>query len=205
LLGACCCCAPITALKQVPLSTLCVHKQLECLESDGACCGFFAIELALLLQLVCGASDLILQMGIHSGSTPPTYMKGQLMALRSLSAAACHRSSHLSPLQVPLSTPSVLKQLEGLESGGAVALLDEEAAQQLGLATDEAGSGALAANAPLAVSVWRTRASLSVLVGKNECEQMADKLRNAQQQMKQQQGGKGKAAAVAAAAAAPGQ
>jgi hypothetical protein len=102
---------------------------------------------------------------------------------------------------VPLSTPSVLKQLEGLESGGAVALLDEEAAQQLGLATDEAGSGVLAANAPLAISVWRTRASLSVLVAKTECEQMADKVRNAQQQMqKQKQGGKGKAAAAAAAA-----
>eukprot|EP00882_Tetradesmus_deserticola_P032439 GHRQ01036824.1.p1 GENE.GHRQ01036824.1~~GHRQ01036824.1.p1 ORF type:complete len:162 (-),score=59.97 GHRQ01036824.1:9-494(-) len=97
--------------------------------------------------------------------------------------------------QVPLSTPSVLRQLEALESGGAVALLDEEAAQQLGLATDEAGSGALTANAPLAVSVWRTRASLSVLVAKNECEQMADKVRQAQQQQ-QQQGSKGKAAAV---------
>ncbi|KAF6251641.1 hypothetical protein COO60DRAFT_1644813 [Scenedesmus sp. NREL 46B-D3] len=98
---------------------------------------------------------------------------------------------------VPLSTPSVLRQLEALESGGAVAMLDEEAAQQLGLATDEAGSGALTANAPLAVSVWRTRASLSVLVAKVECEQMADKLRHAQQQMKQQQqqqGEKGKAA-----------
>jgi hypothetical protein len=83
----------------------------------------------------------------------------------------------------------VLKQLEALESGGAVALLDEQAAQQLGLATDEESSGALTANAPLAVSVWRTRASLSVLVAKNECEQMADKVRSAQQKMKQQQQG----------------
>ncbi|WIA32878.1 hypothetical protein OEZ86_006052 [Tetradesmus obliquus] len=104
--------------------------------------------------------------------------------------------------QVPLSTPSVLKQLEGLESGGAVALLDEEAAQQLGLAVDQAGSGALTANAPLAVSVWRTRASLSVLVAKNECEQMADKVRSAQQRMKQQQqGGKGAAKQAEAVAA----
>lgn len=83
-----------------------------------------------------------------------------------------------------------------------MALLDEEAAQQLGLALDQAGSGALTANAPLAVSVWRTRASLSVLVAKNECEQMADKVRSAQQRMKQQQqGGKGAAKQAEAVAA----
>eukprot|EP00879_Flechtneria_rotunda_P009555 GHRR01010001.1.p1 GENE.GHRR01010001.1~~GHRR01010001.1.p1 ORF type:complete len:901 (+),score=384.85 GHRR01010001.1:586-3288(+) len=88
--------------------------------------------------------------------------------------------------QAPLTTPAVVQQLDNVESGGAVALLDESAAKALGLATSE-DSGALAANAPLAISVWRTRASLSVLVAKNECEQLLDKIKAAMQKKGKQQ------------------
>jgi len=89
--------------------------------------------------------------------------------------------------QQPLSTPAVLKQLENAESGGAVAMLEEEAARKLGLATaDDQTSGALTVNAPLAISVWKTRASLSVLVAKPECEQFAEKIRGAMKRQEQQ-------------------
>lgn len=89
--------------------------------------------------------------------------------------------------QAPLTTPAVLTQLAAMESGGAVALLQEEDARKLGLAaTVDESAGALAVNAPLAISVWRTRASLSVLVAKNECEQLAEKVKGAQQKLGKQ-------------------
>jgi hypothetical protein len=78
--------------------------------------------------------------------------------------------------QAWLDTPAVLQQLQDVAPGGAVVVLEEDAAKQLGLATSEA-SGALTANAPLAIAVWRTPASLSVLVAKLECEQLAEKLK----------------------------
>lgn len=116
-------------------------------------------------------------------------------------AAAAAAAAKTPSNQVPLSTPAVLNQLEHMESGGAVALLEDAAAQELGLATDEASSGALTVNAPLAISVWRTRASLSVLVAKNECEQLVEKVKGAQQRQakqKQQQGPNDNAAGAAA-------
>ena len=82
-----------------------------------------------------------------------------------------------------LSTPSVVEQLEAVQPGGAVCVLDEGDARRLGFATAGEESGALTANAPLAISVWRTRASLSVLVSKAECEQMVEKIRSAQQRV----------------------
>jgi hypothetical protein len=97
LLAAFRCYAPTTALKQVPLSTPCVLKHFKCLESGGACCVSVAIELALLLQQVCDASDLIVQMG-HTLrlNTPHAYVKGQLLALRSLSVGSCCHPPHPS-------------------------------------------------------------------------------------------------------------
>jgi hypothetical protein len=88
--------------------------------------------------------------------------------------------------QKPLDTPEVLQQLESVALGGAVALLEEGVAARLGLATQEA-SGALTVNAPLAIAVWRTPASLSVLVSKTECDQLADKVKRALDRSKQQQ------------------
>jgi hypothetical protein len=87
--------------------------------------------------------------------------------------------------QAPLDTPEVLQQLESVQLGGAVAVLEEAVAARLGMATEEA-SGALTVNAPLAIAVWRTPASLSVLVSKTECEQLADKVKKALQRSQQQ-------------------
>ncbi len=53
---------------------------------------------------------------------------------------------------------------------------DEEAAA-VGLPTGGRVEGALAAAAPLALSCWRGRASLNILVAKPECATLADKLR----------------------------
>lgn len=97
---------------------------------------------------------------------------------------AADAAANVPSKQAPLTTAAVVQQLANMESGGAVALLEEADARKLGLAatSDESG-GALAVNAPLAISVWRTRASLSVLVAKNECEQLAEKIKAAQKKL----------------------
>ena len=89
--------------------------------------------------------------------------------------------------QALLETPEVLQQLESVALGGAVAVLEAIDAARLGLATEDSASGALTANAPLAIAVWRTPASLSVLVSKTECEQLADKVKKAMERSKQHQ------------------
>ncbi len=53
----------------------------------------------------------------------------------------------------------------------------DEEANALGLPAVGATEGALAAAAPLALSCWRGRASLNILVAKPECTQLAEKLR----------------------------
>lgn len=71
-----------------------------------------------------------------------------------------------------------------------MARLSAADAARLGLAggDEEDDGGALAANAPLAICVWRTRASLSVLVTKAECDDMLEKIRSAERRL----GGEGK-------------
>ncbi|KIZ03792.1 hypothetical protein MNEG_4169, partial [Monoraphidium neglectum] len=76
---------------------------------------------------------------------------------------------------------AALSALESIASGGAVARLAPADAAALGLAGGAAGGedddgGALAASAPPAVCVWRTRASLSVLVTKAESDDMLEKI-----------------------------
>jgi hypothetical protein len=58
-------------------------------------------------------------------------------------------------------------------------LIREEEAAPLGLATGSQMEGALTAAAPLAISCWRGRASINVLVSKAECAQIAEKLKAA--------------------------
>jgi hypothetical protein len=82
------------------------------------------------------------------------------------------------PKQAYLNTPSVVEQLKAVQGGGAVCVLDEEDAKRLGFATSET-SGALTVNAPMAISIWRTPASVSVLVSKESLEQMIDKIKAA--------------------------
>lgn len=50
---------------------------------------------------------------------------------------------------------------------------------KLGLPIEQADQGGcLSAEAPLALTCWRTRATLNVLVSKNECAQMSDQIRS---------------------------
>ena len=58
-------------------------------------------------------------------------------------------------------------------------------AARLGLAVEAdasegaLGEGAIVANAPIAIACWRGRSSLAVLVSKQECALLADKLSTA--------------------------
>lgn len=56
-------------------------------------------------------------------------------------------------------------------------ILRDDEAVGLGLPTGSRVEGALSAAAPLALSCWRGRASLNILVAKPECATLADKLR----------------------------
>jgi hypothetical protein len=78
----------------------------------------------------------------------------------------------------------VVAQLPEVQLGGAVAVLRRQDAERLGFATSsDAVAGALMANAPLALSVWRARASMNVLVGKAECAQLMDKIAAAKKRL----------------------
>eukprot|EP00775_Hariotina_reticulata_P012585 gene12585-12716_t len=103
-------------------------------------------------------------------------------------------------------------ELRGKESGkcqyriaqeGLPFLLPHLTKQVVRLGVDDFTNGALTVNAPLAISVWKTRASLSVLVAKAECEQLVEKIKGAvrRQQQGQLQEGQSEAAANPAATA----
>ncbi len=87
----------------------------------------------------------------------------------------------------PTLSADALQQLAAVQLGGAVARLAASDAAALGLAGGRAGDdedgGALAANAPLAMCAWRTRASLSVLVTKAECDDMLQRIRAGEKKM----------------------
>lgn len=68
-----------------------------------------------------------------------------------------------------------------------LALCRDEDAAALGFATGSETEGALAAAAPLAISCWRGRGNLNVLVSKQECAQMAEKIREALAERAQQE------------------
>lgn len=78
---------------------------------------------------------------------------------------------------------STLEQLGFICAGGLVVTLREEDARALSLPVDgdtcDRG-GCLTSEAPLALSCWRTRATVNVLVSRADCEQMAEKLKMAQ-------------------------
>ncbi len=93
----------------------------------------------------------------------------------------------------------MVAQLPEIQLGGAVAVLARADAERLGFATStDAVAGALMANAPMSLSVWRARASMNVLVGKAECAQLMDKIAAAQRRLEGAAAG-GEAAAAAQA------
>ena len=70
------------------------------------------------------------------------------------------------------SDPSSLEQLSKVDYGCCVLTLRAADVAALGLTAE----GALSANAPIAVVCWRGRGTLNVLVSKQECSQMSERL-----------------------------
>jgi 16S rRNA C967 or C1407 C5-methylase (RsmB/RsmF family) len=101
-----------------------------------------------------------------------------------------------------LDSPYAVEQLKRMHVGGAVVALDSAAAAELGMAGDEAAAAAEgnAAHAPMAICVWRTRASVGALATKTECLAMLDKLTRAKAEMEARKNGSGGAVAAVAAA-----
>ncbi len=81
---------------------------------------------------------------------------------------------------VTLSDPGTLASLATINAGCCIARLCDADADALGFSADADAAGGLAANAPLAVGSWRGRTSFNILVSKQECAQMAAKIRTAQ-------------------------
>lgn len=70
-----------------------------------------------------------------------------------------------------LEDPLTLKQLEQVEYGCCVAILRDDDVTKLGLLAQSESP------TPVAVACWRGRGSLNVLMSKQECEQMVDRLK----------------------------
>ncbi|KAG7671388.1 hypothetical protein Ndes2526A_g02089 [Nannochloris sp. 'desiccata'] len=87
--------------------------------------------------------------------------------------------------------PSTLEQLAAVEYGCCVATLRAEDVAGLELAGEGDAEGGLASNAPIAIVCWRGRGTLNVLVSKQECAQMADRLETAVAAKKAAGGGGG--------------
>lgn len=85
--------------------------------------------------------------------------------------------------QAKLEEPELLARLPGIRYGCCIITLNDADSSSLGFAADSEASGALTANAPVALVAWRARASLNVLVGKPECAQLVDKILTAQKKM----------------------
>lgn len=105
-------------------------------------------------------------------------------------AAGVKRSHDGQPIaaksgQAQLTEPALLAQLPRTRYGCCVVTLAEADAKALGFAADSDATGALTANAPVALVAWRARASINVLVGKPECAQVDDKIAAAQARLAQ--------------------
>lgn len=74
-----------------------------------------------------------------------------------------------------ISNEDLLDQLSKVKTGCVIAELAPVDAGALGFAAANENVS-LTANAPMALSAWKGRASLAIMVDKNECTWMADKI-----------------------------
>ncbi len=100
-------------------------------------------------------------------------------AAAALAPAAPAGGAARPPPTRAFANPATEAQLVGLAYGCVVATLRDADAAALGLPLKAAATGGLAANAPLAISCWRGRGTLNVLVSKQECAQAAERVQAA--------------------------
>lgn len=107
--------------------------------------------------------------------------KGKAAPAAGAAAAAAAGAKGDDPTKQPrpvIRDEVLLAQLMAAKAGCVVAELRAEDAAALGLSLAGSGddAGALAAAAPLALSAWKGKASLAIMVDRSECAQMADKI-----------------------------
>ncbi|GMH39645.1 hypothetical protein BSKO_07543 [Bryopsis sp. KO-2023] len=83
------------------------------------------------------------------------------------------------PRPILVSDTSLLEQLEDFDDGGAVLMLRDSDAKALGFPLSTEAQGGLTANAPVAVSCWRTRYRINIMMSKPEAMLLASKLEKA--------------------------
>ena len=69
-----------------------------------------------------------------------------------------------------------IEQLKNCQVGCCVASLRNDDLESLGFDTSTSGIGGLAANSPFAIPCWRGRGSVNVMVGKQDCARMLERL-----------------------------
>lgn len=94
-------------------------------------------------------------------------------------AAEEHPNKKMKKERFVLSDEFTRDQLRDVQLGCCVATLREGDATALGLAEEGSTEGGLASNAAIAVTCWRGRGTLNVLVSKEECSQMAERIQAA--------------------------
>ena len=93
-----------------------------------------------------------------------------------------------------LSDPATLDELRAVAMGCCVALPRPGDAAALGL--DDGSEGATGGEPPLALACWRGRASLNVLVSKQEAAQLVERIQEARAKLAAGGGGSGNGAAA---------
>lgn len=75
-----------------------------------------------------------------------------------------------------------IEEIKNTEFGCCILMLRDEEARTLGLqaAVEDGVEGGLAANAPVALTCWRGRGSLTLLCGKHECYTILDRISGAE-------------------------
>ncbi|KAK9814454.1 hypothetical protein WJX72_006165 [[Myrmecia] bisecta] len=98
------------------------------------------------------------------------------------------------PARIMWTDPRTLAQLETIQTGCCVCTIRDEEAVALGLNTSKQAPEALSVHAPLAICAWRGRGSFTVLVSKQECAQLAEKLAGLMKAQEGQANGQAQAA-----------
>ncbi|GMH38025.1 hypothetical protein BSKO_05909 [Bryopsis sp. KO-2023] len=86
---------------------------------------------------------------------------------------------HNSAESIPVSDATLLEQLEDFDDGGAVLMLRDSDAQALGFPLSTEAQGGLTAKAPVAVSCWRTRGKINIMMSTLKAKLLAERLKEA--------------------------